>query len=193
MPRASKAAITHGPGPLGESPSVHLKALRGIAVFFVPLNHLRDALFVDYETIARHNPPTSAAYLASGLGRQWVIVFFVLSGYLVGGSVLRSVGSQSWSWRAYLLARLSRLYVVLLPALLLGEALDWLGMHLTGTESVYSGNSEMHALVINVHGVLMWPILAANALFLQPFQLPGMGPRSVPTLGSNRALWSLSY
>jgi len=193
MPRASKAAVVHGPGPLGESPSVHLDALRGFAAFSVLLNHLRDALFVDYEAIARHNPITSAAYLASGLGRQSVIVFFVLSGYLVGGSVLRSVRSGSWSWMAYLLARLSRLYVVLLPALLLGGALDWLGMHMAGTEAVYSGNSGMHALVVNVHSVLTWPILVANALFLQTIQLPGFGPNPVPTFGSNGALWSLSY
>jgi peptidoglycan/LPS O-acetylase OafA/YrhL len=193
MPRASKAAVVHGPGPLGESPSVHLDALRGFAAFSVLLNHLRDALFVDYEAIARHNPFTAAAYLAAGLGRQSVIVFFVLSGYLVGGSVLRSVRSGKWSWRAYLLARLSRLYVVLLPALLLGGALDWLGMHRSGTEAVYSGNSGMHALAINVHGVLTWPILAANGLFLQTIKLPGFGPNPVPTFGSNGALWSLSY
>jgi peptidoglycan/LPS O-acetylase OafA/YrhL len=193
MPRDSKTAATHGPGLPGESPSVHLDALRGFAAFCVLLNHLRDALFVDYEAVARHNPLTSAAYLASGLGRQSVIVFFVLSGYLVGGSVLRSVRSGSWSWRAYLLARLSRLYVVLLPALLLGGALDWLGMHMSGTEAVYSGNSGMHALVINVHTVLTWPILAANALFLQTIQLPGLGSHPVPTFGSNGALWSLSY
>ena len=75
MPRESKAAVMHRPGPLGESPSVHLDALRGFAAFSVLLNHLRDALFVDYEAIARHNPLTSAAYLASGLGHQAVIVF----------------------------------------------------------------------------------------------------------------------
>jgi len=193
MPRDRKAAVTLVTGPPGESPSVHLDALRAFAAFAVLLNHLRDALFVDYEALARHNPLTSAAYLASGLGRQSVIVFFVLSGYLVGGSVLRSVGSGSWSWRAYLLARLSRLYVVLLPALLLGGALDWLGMHMAGTEAVYSGNSGMHALVINVHGVLTWPILAANGLFLQTIKLPGISPYPVPTFGSNGALWSLSY
>jgi peptidoglycan/LPS O-acetylase OafA/YrhL len=193
MPRESRAAVTQVTGPPGESPSVHLDALRGFAAFSVLLNHLRDALFVDYAAIARHNPLTSAAYLVSGLGRQWVIVFFVLSGYLVGGSVLRSVGSGRWSWRAYLLARLSRLYVVLLPALLLGGALDWLGMHMPGTEAVYSGNSGMHALAINVHSTLTWPILAANGLFLQTIKLPGIGPNAVPTFGSNGALWSLSY
>jgi peptidoglycan/LPS O-acetylase OafA/YrhL len=193
MPRASKAAITRGPGPLGESPSVHLDALRGFAAFCVVLNHLRDALFVDYDAIARHNPFTAAAYLASGLGRQSVMVFFVLSGYLVGGSVLRSVRKGSWSWRAYLLARLSRLYVVLLPALLLGGALDWLGMHMPGTEDVYSGNSGMHALAFNVHRVLTWQMLAANALFLPTIRLPGGTPFLVLPFGSNRALWSLSY
>jgi peptidoglycan/LPS O-acetylase OafA/YrhL len=75
MHRASKAAVTHGPGLPGGSPSVHLDALRGFAAFCVVLNHLRDALFVDYEAIGRHNPFTSAAYLASHLGRQSVMVF----------------------------------------------------------------------------------------------------------------------
>ena len=193
MPRVSKAAVTRGPAPLGESPSVHLDALRGFAAFCVVLNHLRDALFVDYEAIARHNPLKAAAYLVSGMGRQSVIVFFVLSGYLVGGSVLRSVHSGSWSWRPYLLARLSRLYVVLLPALLLGGALDWLGMHMPGTEAVYNGNSGMHALAIIVHGVLTWPVLAANVLFLQSLELPGMRSHPILPFGSNGALWSLSY
>ena len=193
MPRDSKAAITHGPGRIGESASVHLDALRGFAAFAVLLNHWRDALFVDYDAIARHNPLKAAAYLVSGLGRQSVIVFFVLSGYLVGGSVMRSVRAGSWSWRPYLLARLSRLYVVLLPALLLGGALDWLGMHMPGTEAVYSGHSGMHALAVNVHGLLTWPVLAANVLFLQCLELPGMRSRPILPFGSNGALWSLSY
>ncbi len=180
-------------GPPGESPSVHLDALRGFAAFAVLLNHMRDALFVDYGAIARHNPLTASAYLVASMGNQAVIVFFVLSGYLVGGSVLRSVRAGSWSWKAYLLARLSRLYVVLIPALLLGGALDWLGMHMAGTEAVYNGNSGMHALMINVHSTLTWPVLAANGLFLQTIKLPGIGRYPLPTFGSNVALWSLSY
>jgi peptidoglycan/LPS O-acetylase OafA/YrhL len=193
MPGDRQAAVPQVPGPPRDSPSVHLDALRGFAAFCVVLNHLRDALFVDYEAIARHNPFMSAAYLASSLGRQSVVVFFVLSGYLVGGSVLRSVGSGRWSWRAYFLARLSRLYVVLLPALLLGGALDWLGMHIPGTESVYSGNSGMHALAFDVHRVLTWRMLAANALFLPTLRLPGTAPYVVLPFGSNGALWSLGY
>jgi len=190
MPCDSKTAAMKEAGPPGESPSVHLDALRGFAAFSVLLNHLRDALFVDYEAIVRHNPFTSAAYLVCGLGHQAVIVFFVLSGYLVGGSVMRSVRKGNWSWRAYLLARLSRLFVVLLPALLLGGAPDWLGMHRPGTEAIYGGNSGMHALLFNVHCALTWPILIANSLFLQTItiHLPGFGPYAAPAFGSNGAL-----
>lgn len=180
-----------GAPPRG-SPSVHLDALRGFAAFSVLLNHWRDAFFVEYPKLPHRNPLDAVFYFATGLGHQWVIVFFVLSGYLVGGSVLRSVDGGRWSWRSYLLARLTRLYVALLPALLLGGTLDWVGMHLPGTAWVYTGQSGMRALVTNVHSTLTFPIFIANGLFLQTIALPGMNGRSVPLFGSNGVLWSLS-
>jgi len=51
----------------------------------------------------------------------------------------------------------------------------------------------MHALVVNVHQTLTWPVLAGNSLFLQTIALPGLGHTRVPTFGSNGALWSLSF
>jgi len=173
------------------SPSVHLDALRGFAAFSVLLNHWRDAFFTDYGSIAHPGFAGTLAYVATGLGRQWVIVFFVMSGYLVGGSVLRSVNSARWSWPDYLLARLSRLYIVLLPALLLGGTLDWAGMHLAGTQAIYSGRSGMHALITDVHAGLTIPALVGNSFFLQTIVLPGMRGRAVPVFGSNGPLWSL--
>ena len=174
------------------SPSIHLDALRGFAAFSVLLNHWRDAFFLDYPDIGHHTPAISAAYLVAGLGYQWVVVFFVMSGYLVGGSVLRSVGNGRWSWRSYLLARLTRLYIVLLPALLLGGMADWAGMHMKGTEAVYGGHSGMHALTVDVHKTLTLESLAGNILFLQTIALPGMDGHRVPTFGSNGPLWSLA-
>lgn len=174
------------------SPSLHLDALRGFAAFSVLLSHWRDALYVDYKELGRHNPLVSAAYLFTGLGHQWVVVFFVLSGYLVGGSVLRSIADGRWSWRGYLLARFTRLYVVLLPALLLGGAADWAGMRLPGADSVYSGLAGMHELTADVHHSLTPAILGANVLFLQTIALPGMSNYRIPTFGSNGPLWSLS-
>lgn len=174
------------------SPSVHLDALRGFAAFSVLLAHWRDAFFVDYPAVPHHNPVMTLAYLATGLGHQWVIVFFVMSGYLVGGSVLRTVNAGRWSWRSYLLTRLTRLYIVLLPALLLGGAIDWAGMHLRGAEAVYSGQSGMHLVTVNVHSTLTWPAMLGNCLFLQTIALPGMRGWTVPLFGSNGPLWSLS-
>ena len=87
--------------PLKGSPSVHLDALRGFAAFSVLLNHWRDAFFVDYSSLSHHNPLLAVGYLVAGLGHAWVIVFFVMSGYLVGGSVLRSMSSGRWSWRSF--------------------------------------------------------------------------------------------
>ncbi|MFZ1086365.1 MAG: acyltransferase, partial [Terracidiphilus sp.] len=169
------------------SPSVHLDALRGFAALSVLLYHWRRLLFLDYSELGHHNPLIAAAYVMSGLGEQWVIVFFVLSGYLVGGSVLRSVATGRWSWRGYLFTRLTRLYIVLLPALLLGGILDYTGIHLTGTQAHYA------SLTLDrfVKADLTLPTLAANCLFLQNIKLPAMGGFSLPVYGSNGPLWSL--
>jgi peptidoglycan/LPS O-acetylase OafA/YrhL len=174
------------------SPSVHLDALRGFAAFSVLLAHWRDAFFVDYPGVPHHNPLMKVLYFATGLGHQWVIVFFVMSGYLVGGSVMRSVASGRWSWRGYLLARLTRLYVVLLPALLLGGAIDWAGVHVKGTDQIYAGQSGMHLLPMDAHATLNFPTFIENSLFLQTIALPGSGGRPVPLFGSNGPLWSLA-
>lgn len=173
------------------SPSVHLDALRGFAALSVVLFHWRDALFIPHTELVNPNPLLAAAYDFTDFGQPWVIVFFVLSGYLVGGSTLRSVDSERWSWRGYLLARLTRLYVVLIPALLLGGVLDWTGMHLANSEAIYSGHSGMTSLAINVHSTLTLPVFAANALFLQYAAPPGTGGHMTLGFGSNGPLWSL--
>ncbi len=170
---------------------MHLDAVRGMAAFGVLLMHWRDAFFLDSSELGLHNPAASAVYFVTTLGHQCVIVFFVLSGYLVGGSVVRSVNSGQWIWKSYLFTRLTRLYVVLLPALLLGGILDWTGMRLPGTESVYSGHSGMDALRVSVHSSLTVPTFVANCFFTQTMVLPGMGGKHVSAFGSNGPLWSL--
>ncbi len=187
----SDARDSHFGGRPAGSPSVHLDALRGFAAFSVLLGHWRDAFFIDYRALPHHNILMATAYLVTSLGRQWVIVFFVMSGYLVGGSVLRSFHTGSWSWRSYLLARMTRLYIVLVPALFLGGAIDWIGMHMAGAESIYSGLSGMHALSVNIHSTLTWPNLFGNLLFLQWAAFPIVIGHKISPLGTNGPLWSL--
>ncbi len=81
--------------------------------------------------------------------------------------------------------RLTRLWVVLLPALVLTVALDLAGLRLfPQSTSIYhgpAGQSEVRANLIHTLSPL---VVAGNASFLQTIL--------VPTAGSNIALWSLS-
>lgn len=115
-----------------------------------------------------------------------MVVFFVLSGALVGGSVLRSVATDTWSWNDYLIRRLSRLYIVLIPALLLVLVWDCLGATLFSAPWTYLDVMSAvtvgeHTLIVHNQGVLAY---LGNATFLMTIY--------VPVLGSNGALWSLS-
>ena len=120
------------------------------------------------------------------VGHEAVIIFFVLSGYFVGGSVVRAFRRQNFSWSRYMFQRLTRLWIVLVPALLLGLALDWGGMHwLGGASNIYSGptgQDEVWAGLLNRLNVetFFGNLLFLQTIFLQPF-------------GTNASLWSLSY
>ena len=166
------------------STSVHLDALRGIAAVGVCLEHLRDIYFCDYSSIVHHSPLLALVYLASGLGHQWVMVFFVLSGYLVGGSVLRAHASGRWSWNGYLFNRLTRLYIVLAPAVAIGGLWDLFGIRLFGSNGIYGGHTGAHAFTVSVQTHMGILNLLGNYAFLQGIH--------VPSFGSNGPLWSLT-
>jgi peptidoglycan/LPS O-acetylase OafA/YrhL len=165
--------------------SVHLNAIRGAAALIVLLGHTRSLFFSSFTANSRH----STNYVARGnhatVGEEAVIIFFVLSGYLVGGSVIRSVKNGTWSWKSYLFKRITRLWVVLIPALAFGIALDVLGMHLFGSAtSIYAGPSPTF-VPDDLPARLGWKVIAANAAFLQGIL--------APTAGTNNSLWSLAY
>jgi peptidoglycan/LPS O-acetylase OafA/YrhL len=172
--------------------AIHLDALRGLAAFSVMVSHWQGISYISSSNLANSNRFFAVVYFFLSIGHEWVIVFFVMSGYLVGGSVMRSIDNSRWSWRSYLFTRMTRLYVVLLPALLIGGALDWAGSHMAGGDAVYSSPTGEHALIRNGVYTLTVPILAANAVFLQTMTLPGMGDRAIEAFGSNGPLWSLS-
>ena len=168
--------------------SVHLNAIRGAAALIVLLGHTRSLFFSSFTAMT--GPTTQATnYIARGnrttVGEEAVIIFFVLSGYLVGGSVIRSVKNGTWSWKSYLFKRITRLWVVLIPALMFGISLDILGMHLFGSPtSIYAAPSSTlvpHDLAAR----LSWKVIVANATFLQGILSP--------TAGTNNSLWSLAY
>ncbi|RYZ89258.1 MAG: acyltransferase [Proteobacteria bacterium] len=176
------------PGPLTipASASYALDFMRAISALLVLLSHVRPLFFVDFALVEKKSPLVKMFYLLTGLGHESVVIFFVLSGLLIGVSVLRVHTRNSWNWRDYLLQRMSRLWVVLIPALFLTLFWDWNGMRLFGTDSVYSGlPSDKFILGFNTFERLDTKTFFQNVFFLQ-------GTTGV-TFGTNGPLWSLAY
>jgi peptidoglycan/LPS O-acetylase OafA/YrhL len=171
--------------------AAHLDALRGIAALLVMVSHWRRLGIASFPAPAAGCVAAQVLDFVMDSGHQWVIVFFVLSGYLVGGSVLRSVSEDRWSWREYLFVRLTRLYVVLIPALMIGGLLDWTGSHLPGGAAEYTAAVGDHALIRDGIYTLTPKIFAGNLLFLQTMTLPVFGVKPLEALGTNGVLWSL--
>lgn len=152
----------------------------------VVVGHLRELFFVDAPALGpKPGLLTQAVYAVTGLGHEAVMVFFVLSGFLVGSSVLQAWRQRSWSWAEYLTRRLSRLWTVLLPALLLCALLDILGIHLFGSGGLYGGHQRGQLAIDFAVAPRLHPsVLLGNALFLQTIV--------TPTFGSDGSLWSLA-
>ncbi len=161
-----------------------LDILRCTAALLVVLAHWRILLFKDYSTLLAPSSGVKLLYFLTGIGRPSVMIFFVLSGYLITGSALRATQLGRWSIPSYLNQRITRLVVVLLPALLLCWLWDSLGLYFF-SRGFYDGSIKTIALLPGVaarHGI---GILLQNLFFLQGI--------TSTTYGSNDPLWSLSY
>jgi len=163
----------------------YLDLTRGLAALLVASGHLRAFVFRDFNEVDHPSPFCYLFYFATGFGHQAVIVFFVLSGFLVGGAVLSRVKTAQWSWTDYAIMRVTRLWIVLIPALLLTALWDHLGIVLTGSpfytgelSSTYNIGPEADPSRYNIVSAL------GNLVFLQTI--------AVPTFGSNGPLWSLA-
>jgi peptidoglycan/LPS O-acetylase OafA/YrhL len=154
-----------------------------MAAMAVLLEHWRNVLFVDFAAVPARSAAYSALYLLCSAGHQAVVIFFVLSGFLVGGSVVRSIRGKRWSWREYALQRATRLEIVLIPALGLGMFWDAVGLYSGQAPRLYAGDGFNH-LVPNVANALSVGAFVGNVAFLQTIV--------VPPFGSNGALWSLA-
>lgn len=166
--------------------SLLMDVIRACAAALVVCDHWRNAFFVDYAQATDHLGPLSVLYLLTSAGHLAVVIFFVLSGYLISGSIFRSLNRGSWSWRSYLLHRVVRLWIVLLPGLLLCALWDGIGLRLRGAYavSIYRGDSGNHLLGFDAHLSHTFAAFIGNLFFLQSIL--------VPTFGSNGALWSLA-
>ncbi len=162
---------------------VWLDLARGLCAIAVCAGHLRSAILVDHSSLSSSSLMQKAFYLATGFGHQAVMVFFVLSGLFVGGAVLRS--RDNFDWKKYSIARLSRLWVVLIPALLITALIDfWIANH---APQVLSGS---YRAVWNSGPSPQEPYSSSAATFV--LNLLFLQTIAAPVFGTNGPLWSLA-
>jgi peptidoglycan/LPS O-acetylase OafA/YrhL len=168
----------------GTAASTHLDALRGLAAILVAFGHSRLLLVHDTNELTHPTLWVKPFYFITSLGPSSVMIFFVLSGFLIGSSVIRDMQSGKWNWTKYSIARVSRIYTVLVPALVLGVMIDLVGLRFFGSSIVYTTPGYAVFMPDNLYGNITAKIFLGNLLSLQEIL--------VPTIGSNHALWSLT-
>ena len=107
------------------------------------------------------------------LGHNAVVIFFVLSGYVIA----YVTDTRENTWRTYSISRLARLYSVALPAIVLVPLLDAAGQAI-GTSLYDSGNTTHDFVLVR---------LVASALFVNELWFVSIMPFS------NSPYWSLCY
>lgn len=144
---------------------------RWSAACIVFLGHLRDPLFLGYSEVAirDRNFAIQLWYFVTGWHGEAVIIFFVISGYLVGGVASARASVGKFSSPDYAIDRCTRLYFVLLPALVLTAALDHLGATYLGAAGLYTHEQPMIVQKIATQAFsnyATFPIFVGNVLML---------------------------
>lgn len=156
--------------------------VRGLAALEVVLYHLRLIFLVSYPAVEQHTLVVRTSYFLAGMGHQAVMLFFVLSGLLIGPGVIESVTAGKWSWRKYAVNRTTRLCIVLFPVLLMTAALDGVGERLPGSHVYFIPTPNDLTSVVQREGL---KTMACNALYLQSIYCE--------SYGADPPLWSLNF
>ena len=173
--------------PVSKELSGFLDSVRWLSALCVVIEHLRYVWFTDYTNVQSKTLLIKLFYFFSGFGSEALILFFVLSGYLVGGGAIRKWHAGTYSAKDYFISRFSRIYTVLLPALVIGGLLDWVGLYYFNITGIYTISPNFYNKFLDyvIANNLNWTIFFANLVNLQEL--------SSPHLGSNGPLWSLAY
>lgn len=158
--------------------------MRGLSALLVMVGHLRSVLFLPYNKLKAPDHIDRVIYFITGYGHQCVMIFFVLSGYFVGGPFITNYHTSTLNslLTKYTVNRLTRLWVVLVPALVLTLTLDFIGVRLSLIPTIYSDPNFFPYIHLTNDSKII--TLIGNLLFLQT--------TLVPTFGSDAPLWSLA-
>jgi peptidoglycan/LPS O-acetylase OafA/YrhL len=175
--------LSWAPRALSRASSAHLDLIRGVAAWAVMWGHVRALFFVNFQHLQRPAWFLKILYFLTGFGHQAVMVFFVLSGFLISSTVIKSHLSRTSSWRDYAINRATRLYVVLIPGLLFGLVWDLAGSSLLASKGLYTHPISDLGTAIPAENLTVGNFFG-NLFYLQTILCA--------TFGSNGPLWSLA-
>lgn len=153
-----------------------LDLVRAGAALLVMLGHARGAFCPEFAALPAPGPLTKAFYLLTGLQHEGVVLFFLVSGFLVGGSAWESMAAGRFAPLRYLANRFVRIYLVLIPGLALT-----LAIHALGT-TWFADTRSFAAMPAQPWS---WAMGICHLASLQGI--------SCSVLVANAPLWSLSY
>ncbi|MDE4907284.1 acyltransferase [Methanogenium marinum] len=104
-----------------------------------------------------------------------VVIFFILSGFLITYSTVRKINNKGYSFKEYFIDRFSRIYAGLIPALLFILLLDYIFQIMFPENYIYYSSYNVFTLISNLFMLQNYPLL--------PF---------VATFGTGRPLWTLA-
>ena len=159
-----------------------LDLVRLTGAVLVLLGHVRGLLLVSMAQVEHPNPLIRAFYLVSGLQHEGLVMFFIVSGFLVGGSVWRLIAQARFDLGAYLINRFARIYLVFIPALLLVLVLNTLGSQFLADGRFYGVRPLLPAMIF---AEWWWPQIPCHLAALQ-------GLLCLPW-GANPPFWTLGY
>ncbi|MCC3244474.1 acyltransferase family protein [Methylocystis sp. WRRC1] len=142
-----------------------LDLVRGLAAIEVMLTHLRGGNWVEFGALptSQRTSVVELFFLSTRLGHEAVLIFFVLSGFLVGGNLISRLRAGRFSIADYAIDRGTRILIPLVPACVLTVSIN------LGIFSDAVGALQAVGNVFGLNGVL------------------------VDTLPRNAPLWSLAY
>jgi peptidoglycan/LPS O-acetylase OafA/YrhL len=150
--------------------SVVISLLRGLAAVEVAAAHLRADMYPGLRTVTHPSIWFNGFAFMAGFAHQAVLIFFVISGWLVGGSLLDK-RQEPGAFRNYAVDRLTRLWTVLIPTFVVTLLIAMCTGTSTSTDFTFLESLSTSTFVANLFGL---QTIAA------------------PPFGENFPLWSLA-
>lgn len=152
--------------------SLLMNLLRGIASLQVAAAHLRAEIYPGLRGLEEPGIAYMALAFFTGFAHQAVMVFFLISGWLVGGSLLNKLG-QPGALRSYAIDRVTRLWTVLVPTLFIMLGIGLAIGSVTLEPAGFGAAGEFSA------GAFVGNLLGVQTILVDKF-------------GGNYPLWSLA-